>query len=73
MDKHQSWDEVFRYAREIVEGKRIANKYRVKGCRRFLDDYESGTYDFEPADAEFVIRIIEKTFCHQQGEDDNNE
>lgn len=69
MDKHQSWDEVFRYAREIVEGKRIANKYRVKGCRRFLDDYESGTYDFEPADAEFVIRIIEKTFCHQQGED----
>lgn len=69
MDRRQSWNEVFGYAREIVEGKRIANKYRVKGCQRFLDDYESGTYDFEPADAEFVIRIIEKTFCHQQGED----
>lgn len=69
MDKYQNWDEVFGYAREIVDGGRIANKYRVKGCQRFLDDYESGTYDFEPADAEFVIRIIEKTFRHQQGED----
>ena len=69
MDRRQSWNEVFGYAREIVDGGRIANEYRIKGCQRFLDDYESGTYDFEPANAEFVIRIIEKTFCHQQGED----
>ncbi len=69
MDKYKNWDEVFAYARDIVDGKRIANKYRIKACRRFLDDHKNGGYDFEPADAEFVIRIIEKTFCHQQGED----
>ena len=34
-----------------------------------MEDYESGRYDFDPKDAEFVIRIIENTICHQQGED----
>ena len=34
-----------------------------------MDDYESGKYDFDPKDAEFVIGIIEKTICHMQGED----
>ncbi len=69
MDKFPNWKCVFGYAREIVEGKRIANEYRIKGCQRFLDDYESRRYDFDPTDAEFVIQIIESTVCHMQGED----
>lgn len=69
MDKFPNWKCVFGYAREIVEGKRIANEYRIKGCQRFLDDYESQRYDFDPTDAEFVIQIIENTVCHMQGED----
>lgn len=71
MVKHKNWDIAFGYAEEIVSGKRVANKYRVKACQRFLDDYASGKYDFDPKDAEFVIQIIENTFCHQQGEDKN--
>lgn len=67
--KYKNWDKAFGYARDIVSGKLVANKYRIKGCQRFLDDYESGKYDFDPKDAEFVIRIIERTICHMQGED----
>ena len=29
---------------------------------------ENPVYDFNPKDAEFVIKIIESTFCHQQGQ-----
>lgn len=71
MDKsrYKNWETVFQYAADIVSGKIIANKYRKKACQRFLSDIESNTYDFDPKDAEFVIGIIENTFCHQQGED----
>lgn len=69
MAKYENWDIAFGYAEDIINGKRIANKYRKKACKRFLDDYNNGKYDFNPKDAEFVIKIIEKTFCHQQGED----
>ena len=67
--KYKNRDTVFKYAEDIVNGKVIANKYRIKGCQRFLDDLKNPDYDFDPKDAEFVIQIIEKTFCHQQGED----
>lgn len=69
MKKYKNWDIAFGYAEDIVSGKLVANKYRIKGCQRFLDDYRSEKYDFDPKDAEFVIQIIENTFCHQQGED----
>lgn len=67
-DKFKNWGKAFGYAKDVVSGEIIANEYRVKGCKRFLDDYEEGKYDFDPKDAEFVIRIIENTICHQQGE-----
>ena len=70
-EHYENWDVVFGYANDIVCGRRIANKYRIKACQRFLDDVASEKYDFNPKDAEFVIRIIEKTFCHMQGEDKN--
>lgn len=57
------------YAQDIVSGKILANEYRVKGCQRFLDDLKNPAYDFKPADAEFCIGIIERTICHQQGEE----
>lgn len=67
--KYKNWDVAFGYAEDIVSGKVIANDYRKKACQRFLDDIKSDRYDFDPKDAEFVIQIIESTFCHQQGED----
>lgn len=56
------------YARGVVDGSIIANKYRIKGCQRFLDDLENPDYDFRLHDAEAVILIIEKTFAHKQGQ-----
>jgi len=66
--KYKNAKEVFKYAEGILNGKIPANKYRKKGIERFLDDIDSGQYDFCPKDAEFCIQIIETTFCHQQGE-----
>ncbi|MBR6543036.1 MAG: terminase large subunit [Anaerotignum sp.] len=66
---YKNWDAVMTYAQDIVSGKILANEYRVKGCQRFLDDLKNPAYDFKPADAEFCIGIIEKTICHQQGEE----
>ena len=56
------------YARGCVDGSIIANEYRIKGCQRFLNDLENPDYDFRKSDPEFVINMIENTFCHQQGE-----
>lgn len=68
MGKYKNWNIVMDYANDVVSGKIPANKYRIKGCQRFLDDLENPAYDFKPKDAEFCIGIIEKTICHQQGE-----
>lgn len=57
-----------KYANDVVSGRKKANKNRVLGCKRFLNDLRNSEYDFNPKNAEFVIGIIEKTFCHQQGE-----
>lgn len=63
-----NYDIVMEYARSIVEERKIACKELKLGCKRFLDDLKNEDYDFNPKDAEFVIGIIEKTFCHAQGE-----
>lgn len=68
MNKYKNYAAVMQYANDIVDGKVIANHYRKKACERFLNDLKNPEYDFNPKDAEFVINIIEKTICHQQGE-----
>ena len=67
-EKHKNFNVVLSYADGVATGSILANKYRVKGCQRFLDDLKNPSYDFDPQNAEFVIQIIESTFCHQQGE-----
>ncbi len=56
------------YVNNIVNGKKIACKSLKLTCQRFLKDLENPEYDYNPRDAEWVIDIIETTFCHQQGE-----
>ena len=56
------------YVNGICDGSIVANEYRIKACRRFLDDLQDERWDFKTSDAEFVIGIIELTICHQQGE-----
>lgn len=56
------------YCNAIRSGEKIACKELKQGVERFFADLENPAFDFRPKDAEFVIQIIEKTICHQQGE-----
>ena len=67
-EKSQNFKIAYNYAKDVAEGRIIANKYRVKGCQRFLKDLENPAYDFRLHDAEVVILLIESTFAHQQGQ-----
>lgn len=66
--QHKNYDLVMEYARSIVDERKISCHELKQGCKRFFKDLENPDYDFNPKDAEFVIQIIEKTFCHAQGE-----
>lgn len=67
-EKSQNFKTAYNYAKDVADGRIIANKYRVKGCQRFLKDLENPAYDFRLHDAEVVILLIESTFAHQQGQ-----
>ena len=56
------------YCNAIQSGQKIACKELKQAVERFFNDLENPAFDFRPKDAEFVIQIIEKTICHQQGE-----
>ncbi len=60
--------EVEEYARGIAEGRIIANRDRVLGCKRFLRMCQEGRYEIDTGDADFVIGIIEATYKHRQGQ-----
>lgn len=66
--KYENYNLVISYAKNIVSGKKLANKEQIQGCKRFLKDLENKDYDFRPGEAEKVIKIIEKTFVNVQGE-----
>ena len=68
LDKYQNHQVVQEYVESILDGEKIACPELVQACERFRRDLENPAYEFRPTDAEFVIRIIEKTFVHQQGE-----
>ena len=52
----------------MLSGKKIACVETKQMCQRFFDDMKNKDYDFDPTDAEKVIRIIEHSFVHQKGE-----
>jgi phage terminase large subunit-like protein len=67
MNKNSHLEEVMAYANGIITGAVVANKDRVLACQRFVDDLENKKWEFRAKVAEFVIRIIEKTFVHIKG------
>lgn len=64
----KNWPVVLEYCEAIRSGEKIACKELKQAVERFFTDLERPDFDFRPKDAEFVIQIIEKTICHQQGE-----
>ena len=61
------FEEAWRFARDTWDDHGIEELQRL-GCRRFLDDLESGRWDFSPALPEFVIEMQTGLFCFSQGE-----
>lgn len=61
-------NEVDCYVQSIASGEKIACKYLKKAVKRYLSDLDNPEYDFRTDAADFVIAIIESTFCHKQGE-----
>lgn len=67
MAKAPHLDQVLRYARDTWDDKGIEELQRL-GARRFLDDLDSGRWDFRPALAEFCIETMTGLFAFSQGE-----
>ena len=62
------WPEALDYAERVRSGKKKANLEQRQGVERFFRDLENPQYELSHKGPEFVIGIIEKTICHQQGE-----
>ena len=58
---------VLDYAKRTVDDPLSCLDVRA-AARRFLNDLESGRWDWRPVEAEFVVMTIESLFCHQKGE-----
>lgn len=59
------------YVDSVISGKKIACIETRQACERFKRDVESGRYDVDCAEADYVIEKIETQFVHRKGEDLN--
>lgn len=66
--QHENLELIMEYVNSIISGEKIAAKEIIQAAKRFLEDRENPEYDFNPKDAEFCIKVIEKTFVHDKGE-----
>lgn len=66
-NKHQNYDTVMTYARDIISGAKIACVELAQAAERFMRDIDNPAYDFRIIDAEFIIQIIENTIVHVKG------
>lgn len=67
----KNFDIAKEYANAIVSGRELANKDRILGCQRFLNDLEREDLDFRQEQFDFIISLIQGTIHHVQGEDKN--
>ena len=67
MNNAPHFEEAWRFARDTWDDHGIEELQRL-GCKRFLDDLESGRWDFKPALPEFVIEMQTGLFSFSQGE-----
>ena len=68
MDSWKFWPDVLRYAESIRDGKKVACTELKQCVERFFRDLDNPEYELDHKGPEFIISIIEKTICHQQGE-----
>ena len=66
--KAKHWPAVLEYAESIRDGRKIACIELKQAVERFFEDLNNPDYELDFKAPEFCIQVIEKTICHQQGE-----
>lgn len=66
--KNPYWKDVQTYVESIRSGKKLACPELKQAVERFERDLQNPEYELDHTGPTFVIGIIEKTICHQQGE-----
>ena len=61
--------EVERYVSAVLDGTKKACVETVQACARFRRDVDSGRFDVNCAEADYVIEKIQTQFVHRKGED----
>ena len=64
----QSFRSAYDYAAGTLSGEIVATAERIEAAERFFRDLLNPAYDIRMKPPEFVIRIIERTIKHNQGE-----
>ena len=68
MPAKNHYKEVLKYAESIRSGAKVACIELKQAVDRFYNDLENEEYELDHVASNFCINIIEKTFCHMQGE-----
>ncbi|MGN1048827.1 MAG: terminase large subunit [Eubacteriales bacterium] len=63
--------EVEDYADAILSGRKLACTETYQACERFRRDLNSGKWDIDCSEADYVIEKIQTQFVHRKGEDLN--
>lgn len=66
--KYENYKTVIKYCEDIKSGKILANREQIQGVERFLKMLEDYRYELRPSEPEIIIKLIEKTIKHRQGE-----
>ena len=67
-NKYANYKTVIDYCNDIKSGKILANREQIQGVERFLKMLEDDRYELRPSEPEIIIKLIEKTIKHRQGE-----
>lgn len=67
-NKYENYKTVIQYCENIKSGKILANREQIQGVERFLKMLEDDRYELRPSEPEIIIKLIEKTIKHRQGE-----
>lgn len=66
--KYANYKTVIDYCNDIKSGKILANREQIQGAERFLKMLDDDRYELRPSEPEIIIKLIEKTIKHRQGE-----
>lgn len=67
-NKYENYKTVIDYCNNIKSGKILANREQKQGVERFLNMLDDDRYELRPSEPEIIIKLIEKTIKHRQGE-----